>query len=215
MRGAERRALEAKPVHAAVEFEPYFEGDAGSGRAQQFDLFLRVYHQLEAGGRRRVELLAVEDSFEKHRGRRDARLSQYQTFIDPRHGEGVCGVERPRDIDEPMTVGVGLDDGHDARLRRPAPHDLQIVPKRAGVHRRADQGYHRNLTAASPKYALAIGLWREVFELCILAEEGELNVPCRAVALLRDDNVGDALARSIRLVKLFSVDQQNQICVLF
>src|ERR1700722_2082767 len=209
MRGAERRALEAKPVHAAVEFEPYFEGDAGSGRAQQFDLFLRVYHQLEAGGRRRVELLAVEDSFEKHRGRRDARLSQYQTFIDPRHGEGVCGVERPRDIDEPMTVGVGLDDGHDARLRRPAPHDLQIVPKRAGVHRRADQGYHRNLTAASPKYALAIRLRREVLELGVLAQKCQLQIAGGTVALLGNNDVRDAFARRILVVYLFPINQEN------
>jgi hypothetical protein len=105
-----------------------------------------VHHQLELSRGRGRELLLVEYALEQHGGLMDAGLAQNQAFIDPRNGEGVRGVECPRHRDEPMSIGIGLDDGHDARLRRPSPHHAQIVAERAGIDRRTDHRGHGNLS---------------------------------------------------------------------
>src|SRR5271169_5219177 len=68
--------------------------------------------------------------------------------------------------------------------------------------------------AASRKYALGIGFRSVVFELGVLAQEGELHIAGRAVALLGDDDIGDALARGIGLVHFFAVNQKNQVRIL-
>src|SRR5277367_4832408 len=72
----------------------------------------------------------------------------------------------------------------------------------------------RALTA-SPKNALGIGFRRVVFELGVLAQEGQLHIAGRPVALLGDDDVGDAFARGVRLVHFFAINEQNQVGVLF
>src|SRR6202030_2575233 len=81
--------------------------------------------------------------------------------------------------------------------------------------RRADQGYHRNLTAASPKYALAIRLRREVLELGVLAQKCQLQIGGGTVALLGNNDVRDAFARRILVVYLFPINQENEVAILF
>ena len=66
----------------------------------------------------------------------------------------------------------------------------------------------------SSKHALGVGLRRVILELGVLAEEGELHVAGGAVALLRDDDVGDALARGVRVVDFFAIDEQDDVCIL-
>src|SRR3984893_15424946 len=90
----------------------------------------------------------------------------------------------------------------------------------AGVDRRAHHRSHgRNLGgitgAASPKDALAVRLRREVLELGVLAQERELQVAGWAVALLGDDDVRDAFARGVLFVHFFSIDQQNDVSIVF
>src|ERR1700722_20013481 len=71
------------------------------------------------------------------------------------------------------------------------------------------------VTGVSPKNALGVRLRRVVFELGVLAQERQLKVAGRAVALLGDDDVRDALARRVLVVYLFAIDQQNEVTVLF
>ena len=148
MRSAERRPFESQPIHAAVELEPHLEARARRGRSQELDLLRGVHDEFETGGGGRIELLAIENAFEKYRGCIDAGGAQGQAFIDPRHRKGICGFERPRDGNEPVAIGIGLDDGHDARLRRPLPHHIQIMTERAGIDRRADHRGHRKTPSA-------------------------------------------------------------------
>src|SRR5690606_15236723 len=63
-------------------------------------------------------------------------------------------------------------------------------------------------------HALPVRLRDEVLELRELAEERQVELADRAVALLRDDDVRDALAGRIGLVDLFSVDEHDQVGVL-
>jgi len=121
---AERRALESQAIHAAVEFEPDLEGRALASLAQQIDLFRRVHHELEARGRRRVELPAIEDALEQHGAFLNARIAQCDAFIDTRDREGIRRIERARHRHEPMSVGIRLDDGHDSGARRPTANLL-------------------------------------------------------------------------------------------
>src|SRR5271154_2349707 len=71
------------------------------------------------------------------------------------------------------------------------------------------------VTRASSKNALGIRFRRVVFELGVLAQEGQLHIAGRPVALLRDDDIGDAFARRVRLVHFFAINEQNQVAVLF
>src|SRR5271170_3799633 len=71
------------------------------------------------------------------------------------------------------------------------------------------------VTRVSPKDTLGIGFRRVVFELGVLAQEGELHIAGRTIALLGDDDIGDALARGVLLVHFFAVNKKNQVAVLF
>src|SRR4029079_4355777 len=64
------------------------------------------------------------------------------------------------------------------------------------------------------EHALAVRLVHEVLELRELAEEREPELPNRAVALLADDDVSDALARRIAVVDFLAVDEHDQVRVL-
>ena len=46
----------------------------------------------------------------------------------------------------------------------------------------------------------------------VLAEKRELEFAGRAVALLPDDDVGDALARRVGLVDFLAINEDDQIC---
>src|SRR5580700_6889352 len=65
------------------------------------------------------------------------------------------------------------------------------------------------VTNISPKYALGIRFRRVVFELGVLAQERQLKVAGRAVALLGDDDVRDAFARGVLFIHLFAVNHDD------
>src|SRR5271170_6580549 len=69
-------------------------------------------------------------------------------------------------------------------------------------------------STSSRKYALGIGFRRVIFELGVLTEEGELHIAGRTIALLGDNDVGDALAGGVRLVHFFAVNKENQVRIL-
>src|SRR5580692_5230239 len=66
----------------------------------------------------------------------------------------------------------------------------------------------------SPEYALGVRFRRVILELRVLAEESQLHFARGAVALLGDDNVGDTLARGVRVVDVFAIDEEDDVCVL-
>jgi hypothetical protein len=144
-------ALEAEPIHAAIELEPHPEGLARSGFAQQFDLFPRVHHELEARFRGRIELCSVEDALEQHGALLDPGAAQREPFIDPRHRERIRGLERARDRHQPVAVGVRLDHRHDLGARRPIAYALQVVSEGADIDGRADHRGHARLTEIRPR----------------------------------------------------------------
>ena len=55
---------------------------------------------------------------------------------------------------------------------------------------------------------------REALEARVFAEEGEAHGADRTVALLADDDLGDALVLRFRVVDLVAVDEQDDVCVL-
>src|SRR5690606_6553596 len=63
--------------------------------------------------------------------------------------------------------------------------------------------------------AVAVGVGDEVLELRELAEEGQVKLADRPVALLGDDDVRDALPGRIRLVDLFAIDEDDEVRILF
>src|SRR5271155_4147331 len=67
----------------------------------------------------------------------------------------------------------------------------------------------------SAEYALGVGFRRVILELRVLAEERQLHFARGAVALFGDDDVGDALARGVRVVDVFAVDEEDDVCILF
>src|SRR5450631_2270933 len=70
-------------------------------------------------------------------------------------------------------------------------------------------------SSASTEYAFGVRFRRVVLELRVLAEERQLHIAGGAIALLRDDDVCDALARGVRVIDLFAIDQQNDVSILF
>src|SRR5690606_41281156 len=57
-------------------------------------------------------------------------------------------------------------------------------------------------------------LGRVVLELRVLAEERELHFPDGAVALLRNDDVGNALARRVLIVHFLATDHHDYVGIL-
>src|SRR5271170_5435423 len=100
-----------------------------------------------------------------------------------------------------MTLERGAQVRTRSKLCRSAP--VSMVALTIGVMR------------PSPKYALGVRLRRVVLELGVLAEERELHFAGGTVALLGDDDVRDALARSVGLVHFFAVDEKDHVCILF
>jgi hypothetical protein len=58
---------------------------------------------------------------------------------------------------------------------------------------------HREMGQRASAAVIVIATVREVLEARVLAEEREVHFASRAVALLGDDDVGDALARRVRV----------------
>ena len=60
---------------------------------------------------------------------RDAGLSERDAFLDRCHGQSgnVLLDQRAGDFDCPVTVGIGLDDGHDLTVLMEALSDVGIV----------------------------------------------------------------------------------------
>ena len=83
--------------------------------------------------------------------------------------------ECARGVDEPVAVGVGLDGRDHARARREAAHDREVVAQRSGVDRRTRE---LHATPFSLRTAVAVrDFGREVLELRVLPEEGQLHSP--------------------------------------
>src|SRR6185437_1992040 len=59
-----------------------------------------------------------------------------------------------------------------------------------------------------------VGFRRVILELDVLAEEGQLDGVDGAVALLADDDFGDALVVGFLVVDLVAIDEQDQVGVL-
>src|SRR5688572_28701681 len=58
------------------------------------------------------------------------------------------------------------------------------------------------------------GRVRQIIEFRVLPQEGDVDVPGRAGALLADDDLGLALGRAGFVVDLVAVDEQHQVGVL-
>src|SRR5580692_11393083 len=85
---------------------------------------------------------------------------------------------------------------------------MSIVALTIGVTRVSPRHHP---TEPSPKNTFGIGFRRVVFELGVLAQEGELHIAGRAIALLGHDDVGNALARGVLLVHFFAINEQDQV----
>ena len=60
----------------------------------------------------------------------------------------------------------------------------------------------------------AVGIRHEIFELRVLADEGQQEVTDRSITLLGNGNVGQSFFRRVGVVDLFAVNKHNKVCVL-
>src|SRR5215210_1296560 len=67
-------------------------------------------------------------------------------------------------------------------------------------------------SAARAGKALAAG---EGGELGVLLEPGKLHLARRSVAVLADDDLGDALVVGVRIIIFISIQEHYHVCVLF
>ena len=117
-------------------------------RLQQLDLRRIVHDQLELQLRRRGQLPGVDDALEQHDRLGHARAAQRRRLLDAGDGEGIGAAQRQRDRHQTMSVGVRLDDRHDARLRRPRTQHLEVGAQRLRVDAGADQPHHLRTPSA-------------------------------------------------------------------
>src|SRR5271166_6546013 len=66
-----------------------------------------------------------------------------------------------------------------------------------------------------PEHTLGVRFGCKVFELRVLAKEGQLNIAGRTIALLGDDDVGNPFARRVGLVDLLAIDEKDHVGILF
>ena len=144
MRRSELLRPEAEPVHAGVDLQPDREALRAGVLLQHRDLLGRMHDELQIVLGRSVELSGGEHAFEHDDRLCDARRAQRERLFDARDRECIGIRERARCVHETVTVGIGLDGRHDARARREAADDREIVAQRGGVDRSTTGALHSN-----------------------------------------------------------------------
>ena len=87
--------------------------------------------------RRGREAVSVPESFQDHDAGAAPGLAQGERLLDARDGETVRALERRRRRQQPVAVGIGLDDREDPAARREFANALQVVLERCRVDDRA------------------------------------------------------------------------------
>src|SRR5690242_19830000 len=104
-----------------------------------------------------------------------------------------------------MPIGIGLDHGHDTRARRAATDLLEVMSQRCRIQQRARWPAHLRIPVAS------VGV---VFKTGVFPEEGQTDIADGAVTLLADNDIGGAFYRTVLVVNLVAVNEQNHVGVL-
>ncbi len=122
-RGSRR---EAEAIHAGVDLQPRGAA-AADGALEHFDLGDIVHDQFEFLVEREPQFLVCRNAREQHDGLVDARFAQQQGFRKPCNGERVGRFEVQGYGNQPVAIGIGLDDRHDPCAWHRALQDVEIV----------------------------------------------------------------------------------------
>ncbi len=85
-----------------------------------------------------VQVGHVEETFQQQNHLAITRFPQAHRGVQLKHGECVRTRERLGCTQQPVAVGVGLDDRHHARAGCKTPDDEEVVLKRGKIDPRPD-----------------------------------------------------------------------------
>jgi hypothetical protein len=120
-------------VHARVDFQPDAQPGLRGQRLEQGELPVLVDEGFESMTRCGREAVGVPESFKDHDAGAAPGFAQRERLLDARDGEPVRALERRRGRQQPVTVGIRLDDREDPAARREFADAREIVPERRGV----------------------------------------------------------------------------------
>jgi len=119
------------------------------GRFEWTPLYFKELHIIGSNAFGIEELRGVrKHAFEQDDRLGDPRGPERQPFLEPRNRECIRFRERQRCWNEPVPVGVGLDDCHDARPAGALPDCPQVVPQGVRIDDGPDQPVHRSTPSA-------------------------------------------------------------------
>lgn len=123
-----------EPPHPRIDLQPHTHPIRQGHAFEQVDLERMVDDEVQAQVRRQLQVLGIEDAFQDRDGRAYSTGPELQRLIEARHGQGI-GMRREgmRHRQQAVAVGVGLDHGHDARVRRMAAHNRKVMGKRREI----------------------------------------------------------------------------------
>ncbi|MCY1241562.1 hypothetical protein D9M72_544700 [compost metagenome] len=140
--GAVLGRMEAEPVHAGVQLELDRQRTPGTRAFQHAQLFVAV----DRGGQPVLldqgDVLRLEKAFQQQDGALPAQVAQQHGFVQVQQAEAVGAAQRGKDAADAVAVGIGLDHGPDARVRRAAADDVQVIGQRGLVDDGVDGSWH-------------------------------------------------------------------------
>jgi hypothetical protein len=107
------------------------------GLFENGDLFGAMNHHVEPLLVNHGKLGGFEKAFQQDDGLSNARVAQAHGLFQPRHTQTVyTGGQGAGDTYQPVAVGIGLDDGHDAPAGSGFAYPTQVMPQGSEIYQR-------------------------------------------------------------------------------
>ncbi len=129
-------------MHAGIDLQPATQRLAAAVGFQHAQLRLVVDHGLGLEPAHVRDVRRRVDARQHHHPLRKSDRADPAGIRDRRDPEGIGAFQREGDALEPVAITVGLDHGHDLRVRCQLPNQLKIVAQRREMDRRANRPTH-------------------------------------------------------------------------
>jgi hypothetical protein len=141
--GAKGLRAKAQAVHAAVELEEHPVRQLSLVRRQPVDLLAAVHRVPEVQARAQLQVARLEHAFEQQHRAAPAQRAHALGLGQVEQREAVGAAQAVVGALDAVAVGVGLDHGPDAGIRRAFTHPCQVVQEGVAVDQRFDRSRHR------------------------------------------------------------------------